>query len=390
MEQFDYIIAGAGSAGKNLAVHLIHSRKLADKKILLVDDEDNTDRYHTWCFWEKEPGLFDEIVCHCWSTVSFTGRKGLQTLNIAPYQHKLIKGERFYTFTDKIIAQASNVSRCTGLIGPMFNNDGKAAVIVNGEKLTARYVFTGSLPTTADAPPAAELKQFICAWEIETDIPSLDADSVILADNGPDAGQAGGFFRILPYSRRKALVTYTLIALRPLTCTMYENLLQGYIRGRLSCSRYTSKRVEDATLSLNEQPVPQAHDRIIYLGMGSGNITPGGGYAFHYMQRHALYITRKLLQGAHPARLSGKFDRFRLYENVVLRLITDPAINGQHLFSRIISRNQPAALLKFLDNETSCWEELRIFTTLHKRAFATESFRKLTGLISSTVKSFSI
>ena len=55
--QYDYIIAGAGCAGLSLAVHMIHSGKFSDKKILIVDKDDKQKNDRTWCFWEKEPGL---------------------------------------------------------------------------------------------------------------------------------------------------------------------------------------------------------------------------------------------------------------------------------------------------------------------------------------------
>ena len=35
--QYDYIIAGAGCAGLSLAMHIIHSGKLQDKKVLIID-----------------------------------------------------------------------------------------------------------------------------------------------------------------------------------------------------------------------------------------------------------------------------------------------------------------------------------------------------------------
>jgi lycopene beta-cyclase len=80
--------------------------------------------------------------------------------------------------------------------------------------------------------------------------------------------------------------------------------------------------------------------------------------------------------------------RFHVYNSIFLRLLLQPDVSGKWLFSCLFQRNPPAAILKFPDHETSCWEELRIFTNLHNRAFATETFRELTGYISSTAKSF--
>jgi len=61
-EKYDYIITGAGCAGLSLAMHMIHSGRFSDKKVLLVDKDPKRANDRTWCFWEKEEGLFQSIV----------------------------------------------------------------------------------------------------------------------------------------------------------------------------------------------------------------------------------------------------------------------------------------------------------------------------------------
>jgi lycopene beta-cyclase len=39
-DSYDYIISGAGCAGLSLAMHMIHSGKFSNKKILLIDQEE--------------------------------------------------------------------------------------------------------------------------------------------------------------------------------------------------------------------------------------------------------------------------------------------------------------------------------------------------------------
>jgi hypothetical protein len=67
--QYDYIIAGAGCAGLSLAVHMIHSGKFPDKKILFIDKHPKKFNDRTWCFWENQPTIFDPIVI--WSGASY-------------------------------------------------------------------------------------------------------------------------------------------------------------------------------------------------------------------------------------------------------------------------------------------------------------------------------
>ena len=64
--QYDYIIAGAGCAGLSLAMHIIHSGKLQDKKVLLIDKDPKNSNDRTWCFWQSEEGLFEPIVYKEW------------------------------------------------------------------------------------------------------------------------------------------------------------------------------------------------------------------------------------------------------------------------------------------------------------------------------------
>ena len=61
-KSYDYIILGAGCAGLSLLMRMIGSNQFNDKKILLIDKEQKNKNDRTWCFWEKDKGLFDPVV----------------------------------------------------------------------------------------------------------------------------------------------------------------------------------------------------------------------------------------------------------------------------------------------------------------------------------------
>jgi len=109
MEKYDYIITGAGAAGLSLLVHMIHSGKFSEKKILLLDrlPKDKNDR--TWCFWETEPGLFEPVVFRKWNQLWFHGPDGQSALHdIHPYQYKLIRGIDFYNYCFHLFSRYRN------------------------------------------------------------------------------------------------------------------------------------------------------------------------------------------------------------------------------------------------------------------------------------------
>ena len=70
-DHYDYVIAGAGAAGLSLTMHLIESGQFQNKSILLVDKDSKKANDRTWCFWEKEPGIFQTIVYKEWNKLNF-------------------------------------------------------------------------------------------------------------------------------------------------------------------------------------------------------------------------------------------------------------------------------------------------------------------------------
>ncbi|HEY1022191.1 MAG TPA: lycopene cyclase family protein, partial [Flavisolibacter sp.] len=92
---YDYIIAGAGCAGLSLAMHMLHEEGLQAKRMLLVDEAPKQHNDRTWCFWEKEAGLFEPVVCKQWDTLWFHSTAFSKALSIAPYRYKMIRGIDF-------------------------------------------------------------------------------------------------------------------------------------------------------------------------------------------------------------------------------------------------------------------------------------------------------
>jgi lycopene beta-cyclase len=106
---YDYIILGAGCAGLSLLMRILQTPQLAHKKILLVDKAPKNTNDRTWCFWEKEDGFFDNIVYKKWNQLLFASEQFQASLDIAPYQYKMIRGIDFYTHCFTTIQQHPNV-----------------------------------------------------------------------------------------------------------------------------------------------------------------------------------------------------------------------------------------------------------------------------------------
>jgi lycopene beta-cyclase len=106
---YDYIIAGCGCAGMSLLYRLLLEPALNGKKILVIDSTRKVKNDRTWCFWEKETGLFQPIVHHQWDQLDFFSDYHSGTMHIAPYRYKMIRGVDFYRYVHALAAKFNNV-----------------------------------------------------------------------------------------------------------------------------------------------------------------------------------------------------------------------------------------------------------------------------------------
>ena len=69
MNNYDFIIIGAGASGLLLADAMGSDSFFAQKKILILDKDAKKTNDRTWCYWEKGEGQFDEIVHKRWGEI---------------------------------------------------------------------------------------------------------------------------------------------------------------------------------------------------------------------------------------------------------------------------------------------------------------------------------
>ena len=123
MQQYDYIITGTGCAGLSLAMHIIHSGKLNDKKILLVDEAAKNKNDRTWCFWERGENIFEDILYKKWEHLWFYGDGFYKEFSILPYRYKMIRGIDFYNYCIEKIKQHSNFQFLHGKVESLFSDE---------------------------------------------------------------------------------------------------------------------------------------------------------------------------------------------------------------------------------------------------------------------------
>lgn len=376
---YDYIIAGAGCAGLSLAVHLIQSGKFNDKKILIVDKDDKQKNDRTWCFWEKNAGLFESVVYNKWEKTWFHGDKFSRLLSLSPYQYKLIRGIDFYSYCFNLIKQQSNFEIRTGDIKEIKSEAGKSWIQIGNDFFFAEYIFN-SIIFSKPVLKKNEyyLLQHFKGWIIETDKDAFNPLEATLMDFRVSQQQGTTFVYVMPFSATKALVEYTLFTGKLLDPLQYDEGLKEYIKNFLKIDSYKIIEEEFGIIPMTNHKFPSAHGNIINIGTAGGQTKASSGYTFRFIQKYSVRIVENLIKRNNPfIAFPGGPKKFRFYDGTLLHILKHNQLPGDKIFTQLFKKNKPPQVLRFLDNESSLSDELKIISSLPTWPFLKAALKQL-------------
>lgn len=376
---YDYVLLGGGAAGLSLALALVHS-PLREKSLLVVDKDEKKTNDRTWCFWSDAPTPFDGIARRVWTRLRFLAPNADRTWDLSPFRYIMLRGLDFYEYARRELAK-HNVTFLCG-VGEVEDGTDCARVTVtlpDGDvrTFTSAYVFDSRPPVERIfAPPYNSLKQHFLGWEVETEHPVFDPQTVTMFDLRTP--QRGGitFFYILPFTPTRALVEYTLFSPNLLPPGEYESALRTYLAD-LGAGNYRILETERGDIPMTDYPFPRRLGcRILAIGTRGGRVKPSTGYAFARIQRDSAHIVASLLRRGHPFAIPPDKLRFRLHDSVLLEVLAQEPDLGRPIFTAIFTKNPIQRVLKFLDDRTAWWEDLPIMTAYDPRPFLRAVWRR--------------
>lgn len=376
---YDYIIAGAGCAGLSLAVHLIHSGKFSNKKILIVDKDDKQKNDRTWCFWEKKPGLFESVVFKQWEKTWFHGDKYSRLLELSPYQYKLIRGIDFYTYCFNLIKQQSNFEIRTGDIKEIKSEAGKSWIQVGDNFFFTEYIFN-SIIFSKPVLKKNEyyLLQHFKGWIIKTDKAAFIPLEATLMDFRVSQQQGTTFVYVMPFTETTALVEYTLFTEKLLDPLLYDEGLKEYIKDFLKIDSYKIIEEEFGVIPMTNHKFTSAQGNIINIGTAGGQTKASSGYTFRFIQKYSARIVENLIKRNNPfIALPGGPKKFRFYDGTLLHILKHNQLPGDKIFTQLFKKNKPRQVLRFLDNESSFSDDLKIISSLPTLPFLKAALKQL-------------
>ncbi len=353
-------------AGLSLAYYLTQS-SLRDKSVLIVDKEVKTKNDRTWCFWECGPGPFESILFRTWDTVDFYGTTYSGPLNMGAYQYKMLRGIDFYEHIRAHLANFPNVEFRIGTINRIKDTATGGFLIVDDEPVVAGYVFDSTYLMDLKKPAHHNLLQHFKGWVITAEKPCFDVKHPRMMDFRVAQEGDCRFLYVLPFNEKTAMVEYTIFNDHLLEPAQYEAALRTYIDTYLHAGTYSINETEFGVIPMSDEAAPENPARhIVRIGTSGGYTKPSTGYTFQRTQQYLRELVARLAATGKPERRKSRFMKpFKAWmDSVLLNVLQNNRHSAADIFTQLYQRNPPERVFRFLDEDTSFWEDIRIMNSV--------------------------
>ena len=370
MSNYDYIIIGAGASGLLLANTMSTDSFFKDKSILILDKNKKKTNDRTWCFWEKEKGNFESIVHKNWPSIFFAGNTLRQSYHIAPYQYKMIKGIDFYENYLNRLKQFSNITFIQEEVISTVDEEENAIVntvtIRYSSKQVFNSIFTYEPLKLKQKYPV--LQQHFIGWFVKTEYPIFKEKEATFMDFSiPQKGNTR-FMYVLPFSATEALVEYTLFSEKTLEKKEYENAIITYLQNAQS-GNYEILETEKGNIPMTCYNFQEQNSKHIFqIGIAGGWAKPSTGFTFYNSTKKVKQLVSYLKTGKSLSKFSKK-TRFWYYDLLLLDILKKENSLGKSIFEALFKKRKPQLILKFLSEDTSFLEDLKIIWACPKLPF---------------------
>jgi lycopene beta-cyclase len=366
---YDVVVAGAGPAGFAL-LHAL-DRRLPRLRTLLIDRVARRGNDRTWCFWETHPGPFEALVAHTWTALDVHAPDATQParrLRIAPYAYKMIRGDTFFDAAETWLAQRPWIERRQATLRGWREDGGEVEALLDDGSVRARWAFDGALVDLTPHPDHHLLLQHFLGFEIRTDRDHFDPTAATFMDFRVPQRDGTCFVYVLPTTPRTAMVEYTVFSADLWPRERYERELGDYLTNVLRIDAYEIDRSEYGVIPMTDRPFPARRGkRILTIGTAGGRTKASTGFTFTRLLRHADQLAEALLR----ARITGApltpprgTLRHGWMDGVLLRALATGRQDGSVFFTRLLHRNPPERVLRFLDEDTTLAEEVRLMASV--------------------------
>ncbi|MGL2962745.1 lycopene cyclase family protein [Flavobacterium sp. RSB2_4_14] len=377
MQHYDYIFTGSGLSALMTVYEMILSGKFNDKTILLLDENPKKSNDRTWCFWD-DGDLMEPIISKKWNSALFADKNFRRNLDLKPYQYKMIEGLDFYNQVFDLISKHSTIRFVNQKVIYFSALENHCVVKTETESYTCNQIFNSIFnpDLVKNQSKYPFLHQHFIGWFIKSKEAVFNPDSATFMDFSVEQKGNTRFMYVLPTSKTEALLEYTLFSKDLLSKDEYENEIQKYIQ-KLGITEYEIIKKEQGNIPMTCYPFWKHNSKnILNIGSAGGWTKASTGFTFANTIKKSKALVQFLLKET-DLRKFHKSDKFWFYDLLLLDILDKKNELGSTIFSSMFEKGNTTVIFKFLDEETSFWEDLHVIWKCPTLPFVKALFLRL-------------
>ena len=376
MKHYNYIFAGSGLSALMTVYKIVQSGKFTDKSILLLDENSKKANDRTWCFWSEKNENWDTIINKKWNSVLFANQDFKIDINLNPYKYNQIRGLDFYNFVFETISKQENITFINQKVIDYEESENQITLQTETDSYTCDQLFNSILDPyeVENQTQYPLLQQHFIGWFIQSEQEVFNDEQATFMDFSVEQKGNTRFMYILPTSKTEALLEYTLFSHKHLETSEYESELENYIQ-KLGITNYKIIEKERGSIPMTCFPFWKNNTvRLINIGSAGGWTKASTGFTFKNADKKSTQLVH-FLETQSDFRQFHKMNKFWFYDLLLLDILHRKNELGAFIFSTLFKKGNPKLIFKFLDEETTIKDDIKVILKCPKQLFLKALFR---------------
>ncbi|MBU2928337.1 lycopene cyclase [Winogradskyella psychrotolerans] len=378
MITYDYIILGAGASGLLLAYRMSQDPFFDDKSVLIIDQSKDKGNDRTWCYWEEGVGEWDALLTKIWPNVFFGSQSLSKTISIAPFQYKMIRSEAFYMSLWKGINSKSNFSFIEAVVDSFTELKTGVEVVTETDTYLGSKLFN-SLPNPEAYNSQHKyplIHQHFVGWFVKTKTNVFDDAVATFMDFSVPQNGHTRFMYVLPIDKKTALFEYTLFSKDLLKYADYEDAIKSYLDSK-NILDYEIIEKEQGNIPMTSFKFSDLNSKhILHIGTAGGWTKASTGYTFMNTSKKTKEVVAFLKEDDDLSTFD-KRTKYRFYDLIFLDVLANHNNEGAALFSSMFKKASIKTIFRFLDEDSTILEDLKIILSVPPKRFIQAFFKRL-------------
>jgi hypothetical protein len=378
MKHYNYIFTGSGLAALMTVYKMVLSGKFKNKTILLIDENAKKTNDRTWCFWEKPNHDYKDFVTKKWDFALFANQNFKRNLDLKPYQYNMIRGLDFYNLVFDMISKQNKITFLNQKVLEFKDNDNGVIVTTENEKYSCDKLFNSIYDKTEVEKQTKYpiLQQHFIGWFIKSEQAVFNPNELTFMDFSLNQNGNTKFMYVLPTSTTEALLEPTLFSHKHLKTEEYEAEIKNYAQ-KIGIKNYEIIEKEQGSIPMTSYPFWKKNTKnIINIGTSGGWTKASTGFTFWHTDKKSTQLIT-FLQTETNFKKFHKKTKFWYYDLLFLDVLDKNNELGSSVFSSLFKSGDQSLVFKFLNEQTSYFEDLQVMLKCPKAPFIKALFRRI-------------